>query len=363
MDINIQKRIPVRQIQTTKRNIPLEQIIAVNGFNPLAAGIDTSANAIGSTITKRAELRRQGQQIAQLAAMTGESTTDTNSLTPDIYEKGLALKTAREDKKSQAAKERVALELQLEKLKGGYVESDPSTGKVTKYPGVKGLSIEYDPTGNPFIKRAENYQPSETPKSSGSGASVGKKRLVGVSDSGAAISYNPSTQRNELPDGSEYVGTILPSTLGSAEQRSKSLVSTGKQAIQSVRQNLTPEVLTELKAIRLTPGRVYSQLASSEAKEVYTNLRRAMENEVYLRTGATANPSELENSVVANMAALNDNPQDFLSRMNLLDQSISGFNQRKLSTLDIPKPRALPTNEPKKATHRWNSETGRVEAL
>lgn len=341
MDINIKKRIPIRQIQTQKRNIPLEQIIAINGYNPLAAGVETAGNAIGSVISKRAELRRQGQQIAQLASMAGDQAPTDNSLTPDIYEKGLTLKTAREDKKSQAAKERVALELQLEKLKGGYVESDPSTGKVTKYPGVQGLSIEYDPSGNPFIKRDENYKPSETPKSVGGGASGGKKKLVGVSDNGVAISYNPSTQRNELPDGSEYIGTILPSTLGSAEQRSQSLVSTGKQAIQSVKQNLTPSVLNELKAIRLTPGRVYSQLASSEAKQVYTNLRRAMENEVYLRTGATANPSELENSVVANMAALNDNPEDFLSRMDLLDQSISGFNQRTLKGIEKPKPRTI----------------------
>jgi len=65
MEINIQKRIPTRQIQTTKRNIPLEQIIAIHGYNPLAEGIETTGNVLGQAILKRAELRKQGEDLAR----------------------------------------------------------------------------------------------------------------------------------------------------------------------------------------------------------------------------------------------------------------------------------------------------------
>lgn len=59
------KRITPRQIEVRKRNVPLEQIIAVQGYNPLAAGIETAGNAVGAALLKRAQLRREGELLAQ----------------------------------------------------------------------------------------------------------------------------------------------------------------------------------------------------------------------------------------------------------------------------------------------------------
>lgn len=59
-----QRRQAVRQIQTQQRKIPLEQIIAIQGQSPLATGIETAGDVLGAAIQKRAELQRQGQQLA-----------------------------------------------------------------------------------------------------------------------------------------------------------------------------------------------------------------------------------------------------------------------------------------------------------
>jgi hypothetical protein len=156
-------------IQVQKRQIPLEQIIAVKGQNPLATGIETAGNVIGAAITKRAQLQQQGQQLAALAKMAGQPVPDTNTLTPELYEKGLSFKSAADQKRAEAAKQRVDLELKLEQLRAGYSEIDPATGAKREYPGVQGLSIAYGPDGNPVIRRDETYKPKEIPKSTGGG--------------------------------------------------------------------------------------------------------------------------------------------------------------------------------------------------
>jgi hypothetical protein len=62
-------RLAVRQIQTTKRNVPLQQIIDVQGQNPLAQGIEVAGGVIGQTLQKRAELQRQGIELAKLESL------------------------------------------------------------------------------------------------------------------------------------------------------------------------------------------------------------------------------------------------------------------------------------------------------
>lgn len=59
-------RLGRKEIQTQKRNIPIDQIIAAEGQNPVAQGIETAGNLIGQTLQKRAELLKQGQELAQL---------------------------------------------------------------------------------------------------------------------------------------------------------------------------------------------------------------------------------------------------------------------------------------------------------
>ena len=67
-----QRRVNVRQIQTQKRNIPLEQIMAVESFNPLAQGIETAGNLIGQSLQQRARARQVGEQLAKLETLAGQ---------------------------------------------------------------------------------------------------------------------------------------------------------------------------------------------------------------------------------------------------------------------------------------------------
>lgn len=297
-----QSRLNVRQVAIPKRTVPLEQIIAVQGQNPLAQGIETAGNIIGQTLARRAQLRQQGEQIAQLSKIIGKevpSGFENSGLSPDDF---LAASKLTVDGKPK-----------------------PLQGTITK-DGKTYQPFYNEKTGE--VSYQELLGPKNAPPKGLS--------YIGDTPDGDAISYDANTGLKSVPGGKPYSGTTLPKTLGATEQRTQSLVKTGQQAIGSIKRELTPQVLSELKAIRLVPGKVYSQLASPEAKRVYTNLRRAMENEVYLRTGATANPTELENSIVANMAALNDNPQDFLGRMDLLDKSIGNFSFRGLQPISSP---------------------------
>lgn len=55
----------IPQIQRSSRRVPVEQIIAIQGHNPVAAGIDTAGQALSAALMKRAELKRQmGEKAA-----------------------------------------------------------------------------------------------------------------------------------------------------------------------------------------------------------------------------------------------------------------------------------------------------------
>lgn len=85
MNFNLpQKRLNIKEIQTTKRNIPLEQIISVEGQNPLAQGIETAGNVVGNALAKRAQLREQGEQLAKLESLAGATPGSYSGLNPEI---------------------------------------------------------------------------------------------------------------------------------------------------------------------------------------------------------------------------------------------------------------------------------------
>jgi len=91
-------RLGVRQIQTQQRKIPLEQIIAVQGQSPVATGLETFGNVLGQSLQRRAELKRQGEQLARLETLAGQEpgaytgldlSTATSIAEPAIKEKQL----------------------------------------------------------------------------------------------------------------------------------------------------------------------------------------------------------------------------------------------------------------------------------
>jgi len=73
-----------KQIQVTKRNVPIEQILAIQGQNPVATGIDVLGKTLGSVLTRKAELQRQGQQLAKLESLAGQKEGAFQGLDPSL---------------------------------------------------------------------------------------------------------------------------------------------------------------------------------------------------------------------------------------------------------------------------------------
>jgi len=76
------ERKNLKPIQTTKRNVPVDQIIAIEGKNPWAEGIDVAGNVLGQAIMRRAQLRQQGEQLAKLEQLSGRQPGAFQSLDP-----------------------------------------------------------------------------------------------------------------------------------------------------------------------------------------------------------------------------------------------------------------------------------------
>lgn len=333
MEIQLpQKRMAVNPVQTQKRNVPLEQIIAVEGQNPLATAIDTSSSVLGQVLAKKAELKRQGeqlarqrQQVARLEQLSGQQPGSFEGLDPETAST-FALNSMKENAALAQLKERQNMEGKPRPLQG-TIQKDGKT--LQPFYNEKTGEISYQELAGPKQAPPKGLQ------------------YAGMTPEGVPISFDPNTGLTSTPTQKQYTGPSLPKTIGTEEQRRQALVGGAKASIEDIKDIVTknPQTLTELKAIRLTPGRVYSQLASPEAKRLYINLREAISNEIYLKTGATANEQELENATVSYLAALNDSPNDFLGRMELLDRNISPFNARSLPTLEKPKPTMI-NNDP-----------------
>ena len=136
--------------------------------------------------------------------------------------------------------------------------------------------------------------------------------------------------RNMQPIDMAPVGAV-PRILGNPNNSSEltkrsGLVRGGRNSISKVKEFMTPSVVNEMKGIRFTPGKVYSQLGTSEAKRAFSHLKNAISNELYVKSGATANPGELEEKALMYLPAANDSVDDILYRLDMLDGELSLFD-------------------------------------
>lgn len=330
----------LQQFNTKPTPIPLDQILAVQGQNPIAQGIDTGTKALVDAIRKRQELKRQAQVIKTMAAAAGETPpTETEGFTPDVYNDVLKLKTDRSAKISTAAKDRVGLEMGLEKLRAGSTERDPITGKDVIYPGVKDFNIDYDKEGNPFVVRGPAYAPKTEPKMGGGSGKAGRNQQVGVTAEGYTISFNPDRKVNEVsrPNGKggftvePYFGSAFSKTTSPGELRTMGLAQIGRDSFNDVKATLAnnPSVLSEAKAIKYSPGKVYGQFASPEAKQLFTNIQNILQAETYATTGAAMSIPELEQKSLMFMIKLNDSPQDTINRLGITVRNLNSLAPRQ----------------------------------
>lgn len=84
MEINIPRRLNIRQIQLQKRNVPVDQIIAIEGYNPWAEGAETAGNVLGQAILKRAQLRQQGEELAKLESLSDQQPGAFQGINPEL---------------------------------------------------------------------------------------------------------------------------------------------------------------------------------------------------------------------------------------------------------------------------------------
>jgi len=245
----------------------------------LAVGAQTGLQ-VGTGLAK--DYIKKRQDLAQLMALgkkagLEESTLQDLGRRPEtmtaaisaLTQKGLAeqLKTPTEREAQGLELEKTRAEIENLRRKKQYA--------IPQY-DTKGNIIGYSELPEGFTPFS-GTKPSATPP-------AGKPKQVGVTPEGKSVVFDPTKQTN-IVNGEEYTGTILPVAVGTEEQRRQALVQGAKTSINEIRNSLTPQVLSELKAIRFSPGKVYGQLASREAKMLYINLSEAIANELYLKTG------------------------------------------------------------------------------
>lgn len=142
------------------------------------------------------------------------------------------------------------------------------------------------------------------------------------------------------PYNSEVHGTIrLPNDPNQTNEgiRREGLVKGAMDSIAVVRAKMTPEVLNALKAVKVFSG-TEQAIKNSDAKEVLNNLRTAIENQLYIKTGAAATKEETENALRKFLAGLRDEPEDFQNRINLLERDVSVFSKNPKASSPAPSP-------------------------
>lgn len=292
-------QVQLSEIQQPRgRKSQADLIMDVLGNNPLAQGINQVAPEITDALAKRALARKQAQQVAQLATANGESLPPDNSLTPDLYDKSITIRNDRAAKKSTAAAARVDRELALEKLRSSYTETDPATGKVKTYPGVQGLNIEYDPEGNPFIKRDTSYVPKQLPKSGSSGGlQNGSIIPLGTAADGTPLAVNNKSGnviKLSVPGG----GSVFPKNQPAVAQKDVKDIDDQLQQLSDLRGLLksVPGGIqggAESLASKLTLGAV-----GSEAKQ-YNDMKPAIATKIYRATTGDTRLSDADASARA----------------------------------------------------------------
>lgn len=145
-------------------------------------------------------------------------------------------------------------------------------------------------------------------------------------DPGTKQMFDPNLNPiSQAPVGATPKMLSNPNT-GSEMQKRGGLVTGATRSVATAKGLLTPSVLSEIKSIKYTPGKIYSQLASPEAKKFYRHLSNAIANELYIKSGATATPDEIEKKMVMYMPAANDDINDMSDRLDMLGGEVSLFN-------------------------------------
>lgn len=225
-----QRRQAIRQIQTQKRNIPIEQIIAVRGQNPMAQGIEVAGNLIGQALQQRASSRRQGEELAKLEVLAGQP-------------------------------------------EGSFQGLDPSTATTLAMQQIK------------------NKQKTETPDPSGyfipRGVDPKTNRPVYSSSKKPGLFYDDMT-----PFSGGAPGKLTLQTMPSEQVEKETQIETLKLAADKIKSSYDPSFVGPI-ASKVGKGKQYVEgLATPKAATFYGNISDLRNQLVYLRSGKQINEEE-----------------------------------------------------------------------
>lgn len=348
-------RRSLQPIQITKRNIPLEQIIAVQGQNPLATGIETAGNAVSQALQKRNQMRQQGQQIAELAALTDQQVPDTTTgLSPDQYVSAIKAKS------------------ELEKN---------SLERATTLAGLKDKSkLNYTP------EQTDAILSGDAKRLATAFGGVIPKEAVGQSISGMASggrndyysTRGSATFLNELPSNSS------PSTAAGAAYGVKVAARQGKDLIAKAG---SPQALalasSDLaRAVQRSAPQLDAMRGGDFTNNLVTKLNAFSQRFTADPQGTIADVPKVRKEIFDILDGLDKSAQPFIEQklQNIEDtfpeqlpKNWGSIKNREMGVTIKPIPfegasglQPLPgvgTGRSGGVTHRWNPATGRVEEV
>lgn len=289
------RQLPV--IQRPKRNIPIQQIISVEGQSPVAQGIDVLSQALA----RRNALRQQAQQVAAIAKAAGQPAPDqAEGLTPDIYEKGLNAKAA-------------LMRAEAEKPGSYSLQASSDDGK--------SLLLLNNHTGE--TKAVPNPLGSLAPKTGKKEADGGYIIPRGLDPETGRPVYSMSKKLGLFyDDGKPFKGSPSGLTLKPlpADQIQKEMdFASLKFSLDRVKGSYNPDYVGPFDA-RFGKGKQYfDSTADPAAADFYGNLADLRNQLLYLRSGKQINEQEYKRL----LAAL---PNENLSSVDF-DKKLSNFEE------------------------------------
>lgn len=226
--------------------------------------------------------------------------------------------------------EELELQMKERELRSKY----GTVGETAGLPGMSPTPAEAAQLGTQKLTPEEQFSRYGT-----EGMRVLKERptksQLRVTDKNVPVLFNPednsiTVQATGEPYNAALHGGIrLPGDPNQSNEgiRRTGLVDGGRSALKEVRSNMDKSVLKDLKIIRNDPLGGYEQISSSKSKIVLNNLRTAIENQLYLKTGATATEDETRNAMRKFLAAAGDDLDDFENRLVLLDRDFNSFTR------------------------------------
>lgn len=149
----LQLNIP--QIQRSQRQIPLDEIVAVQGNNPLAQGISSVGSTVSKVLNERRKIKMMAQQTRTLGKMAGldipEDAPDNAIANPDAIVKLAVLNQTKQEKNVANAQKKAELQLKAIELGQDRQIYDSASGTTKILPGIKGISVKNDASGLPYL--------------------------------------------------------------------------------------------------------------------------------------------------------------------------------------------------------------------